>query len=450
MESSSLCRRFFRLLGADTTPGKFMIAIIGAGLTGLSTAWHLGRGRQHAIFDQQDAIGGLCRSPSLDGFTFDHTGHLLHLRDGYTRSLIGRLLSGRLRKIERNAAIFCKGRYLPFPFQANLHGLPQDDLLECLEGFIRAGERKHPPRRQDTFHGWVTSAFGPGMARHFFLPYNEKLFCRSLRRITADWTDWSVPRPSLAEVLRGALGQVNTGMGYNASFWYPEAGGIQVLPEALARKVRTIELGRRLVSVRLRERRLVFQDGTEQPYEKLISTMPLPRLLKLLDYVPERFAPAGRRLTASAVHNINIGINRAGVSPYHWIYFPEREFPFYRVGFYSNFTPHMAPPHASSLYIEIASRSGAALDYAALREAALEGLQRCRLLRRGDRIVAEQYNRIDCGYVVFDRFRQQQLPGLLAWLKKQGIISAGRYGSWTYCSMDDNILQGRAIAEALV
>jgi len=426
-----------------------MIAIIGAGLTGLSTAWHLGRGRKHTIFEQQDAIGGLCRSPSVDGFTFDHTGHLLHLRGGYTQDFIARLLSGRLRKIERNAAIFCNGRYLPFPFQANLHGLPEDVLLECLEGFIQAAQQKHPACRQETFHGWVRSAFGPGIARHFFLPYNEKLFCRSLRRITSDWTSWSVPKPSLSEVLRGALGMVNTGMGYNASFWYPEAGGIQVLPEALSRRLPHIELGRRLVSVRIKERRLVFHDGTEQPYETLISTMPLPRLLKLLDRVPDRFATASRRLTASTVHNINIGINRAGVSPYHWIYFPEREFPFYRVGFYSNFTPHMAPPLASSLYIEIASRPAAALDYAGLREAALEGLQRCGLLRRGDRIVAEQYNRIDCGYVAFDRFRQKRLPGLIAWLKKNGIISAGRYGSWTYCSMEDNIRQGRAIAETL-
>ena len=426
-----------------------MIAIIGAGLTGLSTAWHLGRGRRHAIFEQQDAAGGLCRSAAVDGFTFDQTGHLLHLRDTCTQDFIGGLLSGRLRKIERNAAIFFKDRYLPFPFQANLHGLPPDILLECLEGFIQAAQQKQAACRLDTFYDWVMSAFGPGIARHFFLPYNEKLFCRSLRRITCDWTSWSVPRPSLAEVLRGALGLVNTGMGYNASFWYPERGGIQVLPDALGRRVRGIELGRRLTAVRIKKRKLVFHDGGEQPYETLVSTMPLPRLLKLLDRVPERFTAAGRRLTASTVHNINIGINRAGVSPYHWIYFPGGEFPFYRVGFYSNFTSCMAPPGTSSLYIEIASRQAAALDYAGLREAALEGLRRCRLLRRGDRIVAEHYNRIDCGYVVFDRFRQQRLPGLISWLKKQGIITAGRYGSWTYCSMEDNILQGRAIAGAL-
>lgn len=426
-----------------------MIAIIGAGLTGLSTAWHLGRRRRHVIFEQQAAIGGLCRSPRVDGFTFDYTGHLLHLRDSYTRKLAGRLLAGRLRNIERNAAVFVNGRYLPFPFQANLHNLTGDVLLECLEGFVRARERRKRPPRGASFHDWVLAAFGPGMARHFFLPYNEKLFCRSLRRITADWTSWSVPRPSLQEVLRGALGMVNTGMGYNASFWYPEAGGIQVLPDALAARAGHIETGRRLVAVRLRERRLLFADGAEQPYDTLVATLPLARLVRMLDRVPERFAAAPRRLSASVVHNINIGINRAAASPYHWIYFPEAEFPFYRVGCYSNFTPAMAPRHASSLYIEIAARQDAAPDDTGLREAALEGLRRCGLLRRGDRILAEQYNRIDPAYVVFDRFRQKNLPGLLAWLKKQGIIAAGRYGSWTYCAMEDNIGQGRAIAESL-
>ena len=426
-----------------------MIAVIGAGLTGLSTAWHLGAGRNCRVFEQQDGIGGLCRSPVVDGFTFDHTGHLLHLRDSYTRDLVGRLLHGNLRTLERNAAIYCMQQYLPFPFQANLHGLPRQALLECLEGFITAAMQKPAGGKPENFQRWVTGTFGRGIARHFFIPYNEKLFCRSLRSITCDWVSWSVPKPSLQEVLQGALGMVNTGMGYNASFLYPVRGGIQKLPEALGRRVKAVELGRRLVSVGLKERTLLFHDGTQLPYETLISTMPLPRLLSMIEGLPPRFTSAGRRLTGATVHNINIGINRPGASPYHWLYFPEPEFPFYRVGFYSNLTPNMAPKHASSLYIEISARPEASPDYAALREAALEGLRRCGILRRGDRIVAEQYNRIDCGYVVFDRFRQQNLAGLLAWLKKQGIISAGRYGAWTYCSMEDTILEGRRLAEAL-
>ncbi len=426
-----------------------MIAIIGAGLTGLSTAWHLGAGRHCTVFEQQDQIGGLCRSPIVDGFTFDYTGHLLHLRDAYTRDLVKRLLQGNLREIERNAAIFCMQRYLPFPFQANLHGLPLEARLECLEGFIAAAAQKRTGRKPDTFQSWVTGTFGRGIARNFFIPYNEKLFCKSLRSITCDWVSWSVPKPSLREVLKGALGSANTGMGYNASFSYPERGGIQKLPEAIGRKMKNIELGRRLVAVRLKERGLLFHDGTQLQYETLVSTMPLPQLLSMIEDLPPRFSSLGRRLTSSAVHNINIGINRPGVTPYHWIYFPEAEFPFYRVGCYSNFTPNMAPKNTSSLYIEIAARPDAAADYAELREASLEGLRRCGILRRGDRIVAEQYNRIDSGYVIFDRFRQQKLPGLLAWLKKHGIISAGRYGAWTYCSMEDNILEGRRLAGAL-
>jgi protoporphyrinogen oxidase len=425
-----------------------MIAVIGAGLTGLSTAWHLSPGRDCPVFEQQDQIGGLCRSPVVDGFTFDYTGHLLHLRDSYTRDMVGRLLHGNLREIERNATIYCMQHYLPFPFQANLHGLPFDARLECLEGFIAAAGRKRTGRKPESFQSWVTGTFGRGIARHFFIPYNEKLFCKSLRSITCDWVSWSVPKPSLREVLKGALGSANTGMGYNASFWYPERGGIQKLPEALSRKVKAIELGRRLVSVQLKKRALIFHDGTQLQYEKLISTMPLPKLLGMIEGLPPRFTNAGRHLTSAAVHNINIGINRPGVMPYHWIYFPEAEFPFYRIGCYSNFTPYMAPAKTSSLYIEIAARPDAAPDYAQLRETSLEGLRRCGILRRGDRIVAEQYNRIDSGYVLFDRFRQQNLPGLLAWLKKNSIISAGRYGAWTYCSMEDNILEGRRLAEA--
>ncbi len=257
-------------------------------------------------------------------------------------------------------------RYLPFPFQANLYGLPPEARLECLEGFIAAAGRKPTGRKPDSFHSWVTGTFGRGIARHFFIPYNEKLFCKSLRSITCDWVSWSVPKPSLREVLKGALGSANTGMGYNASFLYPESGGIQKLPEAISRKVKDIELGRRLVAVRLKERTLLFHDGTQLQYEALVSTMPLPKLVSMIEGMPPRFTGYGRRLTSAAVHNINIGINRPGVMPYHWIYFPEPEFPFYRVGCYSNFTPNMAPKKTSSLYIEIAARPDLAPDYAAV------------------------------------------------------------------------------------
>lgn len=425
-----------------------MIVIIGAGLTGLSIACHLKKGT-YKIFEQEAGIGGLCRSHLIDGFTFDYTGHLLHLKDPATERFLKKLLPARLAKIERHAGVYCQGRYLPYPFQANLYGLPPEVVCECITGFIEASMKPRPAFRNANFRQWVQGTFGEGIARHFFIPYNEKLWCRDLRKLTSEWAGWSVPRPTLQEVVRGALGIRNIGMGYNASFYYPLQGGIQILPEALGKRTTQAELGKKIVSINLARKTITLQNGQTQSYDRLVSTMPLPALLRLIEDVPPAFKKAAGKLAYVSVHNINIGINRPQVSDYHWIYFPQPDMPFYRVGFYSNFSPHMAPRNTSSLYIEIASNPFAAKKTGTLLAESINGLQQCGILRKKDRVVAQHAATIKYAYVVFDKFRNSLLPSVFAYLKKRGVISAGRYGSWTYDSMEDSLIQGKKIAGIL-
>ncbi len=101
-----------------------MIAIIGAGLTGLSTAYHLSD-LPYSVFDSEKEIGGLCRSVKQNGFIFDYTGHLLHMKNPYTKNFIESILPNVFMVKTRKASVFLKDRYLPYPFQANLHGLPK-------------------------------------------------------------------------------------------------------------------------------------------------------------------------------------------------------------------------------------------------------------------------------------------------------------------------------------
>jgi protoporphyrinogen oxidase len=177
--------------------------------------------------------------------------------------------------------------------------------------------------------------------------------------------------------------------------------------------------------------------------------MPLPALLRLIEDIPAAYKNAAGKLSHVSVHNINIGVNRQRVSDYHWVYFPEPDLPFYRVGFYSNFSPHMAPRNTSSLYIEISSRPAAPQDPATLLAASIDSLRQCGILKKKDRIVAQHATTIDYAYVVFDRLRSALLPPVVACLKKNGVLSAGRYGGWTYDSMADALVQGKRIAGTL-
>ncbi|MBM3804009.1 MAG: hypothetical protein FJW26_17045 [Acidimicrobiia bacterium] len=126
-------------------------AILGGGLAGLSTLWHLqrsGHERSH-LFEKNSRVGGLTRSEHIDGFTFDYTGHLLHFKNEAVRQLVSALLGDNLHSVVRNSWIFSKGVYTRYPFQTNLYGLPPEVIKECILGFVAA---QNNPTRSDAIN----------------------------------------------------------------------------------------------------------------------------------------------------------------------------------------------------------------------------------------------------------------------------------------------------------
>lgn len=421
-----------------------MIAILGAGLSGLSAAYHL-RDQRCVVFERERRVGGLCRSYRHGAFTFDFTGHLLHLRDDSIQGLVSELLPSGLALHCRRASIYSKGVYTPYPFQAHLYGLPEETVRECLEGFAEA---QRGPSSGDNFRDYVLSTFGRGIARHFLFPYNEKLWRTDLSRLSTDWVDWAVPRPSLEEVVRGARRRENGRYGYNATFFYPRSGGIGVLAEALAAQIPEIQRGQEAVEIEARKKRLIFPDGSHCPYDRLISTLPLPELLRRIPDLPASLREAGERLRYVSVYDINLGVARAKISDQHWIYFPEREFAFYRVGFPMNFSPSLGPSGTSTLYAEISRLPGEALLPEEALDQVVQGLLRCGILREEDELLARDVQRIRYAYVIHDEDRRRVLPWILKSLEEKGIHSIGRYGGWGYSSMEEALLEGRRVAKA--
>ncbi|MDX1389345.1 MAG: FAD-dependent oxidoreductase, partial [Acidobacteriota bacterium] len=245
-----------------------MILILGGGLAGLSTAYHLGD-TPHLVLEAEREGGGLCRSREIDGFVFDYTGHLLHLRDPRAIELVERLLPDTFRTVARRAFIRSRGATLPFPFQANLHGLPAEVVADCITGFVESMGTPVPEDPRVSFHEWSLAVFGRGISDAFMFPYNTKLFRRDPRRMTADWVSWAVPKPNLEEVVRGAVGVRNEGMGYNSTFRYPATGGIEVVPRVFAERVEHVRYDARVKRVDLGRREVVLASGEAHGYERL-------------------------------------------------------------------------------------------------------------------------------------------------------------------------------------
>src|SRR5258706_16227023 len=106
--------------------------ILGGGMSGLSCAYHLKN--NYLLVEKSDEPGGLSRSIKQDGFVFDHTGHLLHLRDPYALKLIPQLLGDNLVENQRRAWIYSSGVYTRYPFQAKTYDLPKDVIKDCVHG----------------------------------------------------------------------------------------------------------------------------------------------------------------------------------------------------------------------------------------------------------------------------------------------------------------------------
>jgi protoporphyrinogen oxidase len=427
-----------------------MVVIIGAGLAGLSTAYHLGD-TPYQVFEKEKEAGGLCRSYQLDGFTFDLTGHLLHFRHTGIKELVEELLPARLARHVRRSYIYSHDLYTEYPFQVNTFGLPPEVVRDCLLGFIAT----LTPRQADansterSFKQWILDNLGDGMARHFMVPFNEKLWRVPLEELTADWVSWLVPKPELKDVINGALGIKDKAFGYNPTFLYPVSGGIGVLPGAFAAHVRHISYSKELVEVDTTRRRVWFQDGQVADYNALVSTMPVPELVRRCTDLPPAIREAAAGLRCVSVYNVNLGVARKGVSDKHWIYFPESRFPFYRAGFPMNFSPSLGRPGCSSLYVEMSHTDADAMPPAKVLTLVRDGLERAGILRPDDEIVVADVRDIRYAYVLFDRHRAAALPAILHELESRGIYSIGRYGRWEHTSMEDAIRQGIDLATRL-
>jgi protoporphyrinogen oxidase len=429
--------------------------ILGAGLTGLSCACHLGR--DYVLVEKENEPGGIVRTRvRAGGFLCDGTGHWLHLRTEAMKALVERLLPGQFVEHERRAVIHLRGVFTPYPFQANTYGLPREIVLECVLGLLKARHPEDfglaapaaPPRH---FRESVERLFGEGICKHFMVPYNEKLMGVKLEEISATYADRFIPRPSLEDVVKGALGFSRESLGYNARFVYPRAGGISALPRALAK---ALPIPPRYQTAVLRvdagKKTAALSTGESIRFRHLVNTMPLKDFVDLVADAPAEVRAAAARLRATTVHYYDLGVRGPGDagSRHHWIYFPEPDYVFYRVGSYSAVHADAAPPGCRSYYVEMSGGDAVELRSRpdALRARVLADLKRARVLAEADEVLFMELCHIPHAYVIYDEQYDRSRKTVLDYLSEHDIQSAGRWGGWNYGGMEDALLEGRAAA----
>jgi len=429
--------------------------IIGAGLTGLSCAYHLGG--DYLLVEKENEPGGIVRTRNRhQGFLCDGTGHWLHLRDAGIKELVNRILPGELVEHERKAVVHLRGVFTPYPFQANTYGLPREVALDCLLGLLKARHPEDfgltaPTRPPRNFRESVERLFGEGICQHFMVPYNEKLMAVKLEEISATYADRFIPRPSLEDVVKGTLGFSRESLGYNAKFVYPRTGGISALPKSLARALPTPPRYETTVqSVNLGAKTATLSTGEQIRFRHLVNTMPLKNFLGIITDAPVEIRDAAAKLRATTVHYFDIGVRGPGeaASEYHWIYFPEPGFVFYRVGSYSAVHAASAPAGCRSYYVELSGGDAPGLlpHPEQLKARVLADLKRARVLSDSDEVLFMELCQIPHAYVIYDPNYEPCRKRILDYLAQHATQSGGRWGGWNYGGMEDALLEGKAAA----
>lgn len=492
----------------DTPP----VVVIGAGPTGLSAAYHLGK--DALLLEQHESVGGWCRSIEEKGFTWDFAGHIMFSNDPYVHELYQMLLGDNVHWQDREAWIFSKGVHTRYPFQGALHGLPPSVIKECIMGAIEArfGSLKKTPgmaaspkgngihtngkgtkaecsgngtsskghsvpsqsealrdccadgiqestahlsQAQATgapqnFEEFIYKVWGAGIAKHFAIPYNKKLWAVPLSEMETSWLGGRVPLPDLEEMIEGALQPVAKPMGPNARFGYPLRGGFQALMNGfLPHLSGPLWLGKRVTAVSPRQHRLTVQDGTVLSYEHLISTMPLPVLVRLMGKeAPPEVRAAAAALRYVSVRTVNLGVGREKLTEKHWIYYPE-DTVFHRIFVQGNASPHCNAPGGFALTCEITHSEHKPLpcDGEALIQRCVSDCHKVGFFRPEDPIWAANQVDLPHAYVVYDHARPRNVATIRDWLAKQDILLAGRYSEWEYYNSDHAFLAGKKAAD---
>jgi len=440
--------------------------IIGAGPTGLGAAWRLEqRGiADWLVLEAGSVAGGLAQSV-LDehGFTWDLGGHVqfnhYEMFDQLMDDLLG--ADGWLHH-DRESWVWVRDRFVPYPFQLNLHRLPDVDRDACLRGLEEAALTASMRTKPANFDEWILQTFGPGIADLFMRPYNQKVWARNPEHMDSKWIGDRVAVGDVARVRENVrLRRDDVSWGPNNRFRFPRRGGTGAVWQALARRLTArrghaghLVFGAAVRHVDTRERRVALADGREFGYEQLISTMPLDRFVALSDLARD-LRDAVRDLEHSSTHVVGVGLHGAPPSALAkkcWMYFPESNCPFYRVTHFSHYSPNNVPDASTqwSLMAEVSESSHCPVDGDTVVADVVRGLVATSLVSSDQRVHHTWHTRLQHGYPVPSLNRDRGLDGIQTMLRAREVYSRGRFGAWKYevSNQDHSFAQGVEAVDA--
>jgi protoporphyrinogen oxidase len=424
------------------------IAILGAGAAGIGAAHLLNKeGVPAEIFERCNYIGGHTASfIHEDGWVFDHGPHISFTKNPRIQQLFSASVSGQFETIFARVNNWWKGIWIKHPVQTNLYGIPTGLLVRILDEMIRA--QFTTPGTIENYADWLEASFGRTFAETFPTQYGLKFHTTHPSNMTPDWVGKRLYRPELTEILQGALSSETKDVHYINEFRYPSRGGYVSYIQPLAKNT-VVHLDHEVTGINTRRKQLNFRNGRTAGFNRLISSLPLPDLIPMIDGVPGDVLKASERLACSICIIVNIGVDRPDISENHWTYFYDQDYCFSRLSFPHMLSPHNAPLGTGSIQAEVYySKKYKPVDTTpeACIDLVIRDLRRCGLLKQEDRILFRDVLVAPHANIIFDLDRPAAIATIRGYLAEVEIETCGRYGEWSYAWSDESFISGEEAA----
>ncbi len=405
-------------------------------------------GATPVLYDKNGYHGGHTASFRNDsGFIFDLGPHISFTKDTRIQDLFAESVNNQYESVQITLNNYWRGHWPIHPVQLHMHGLPEDLIVKVITDFVEAS---HAPERPiNNYEDWLLASFGRTFAETFPMTYARKYHLTTAANMSTDWLGPRIYRPNLEEVLRGALSSSAPHTHYITHFRYPTNDGfISYLRKFVP--MANLKLGHELVSIDPRAKQLKFSNGHVAQYGGLVSSVPLPEMIRMIPGAPKEVAEAARRLACSTCVLVNVGINRQDLSPAHMTYFYYEDICFTRLSFPHMLSPNNVPPGTGSIQAEVyfsEKYKPLTVSPDALIEPVIADLRKVGLIREDDQILCSKAMLLKFANIIFDLDRNAALKTVHDYLDDAGISYCGRYGDWGYMWTDESFISGEKAAQ---
>jgi protoporphyrinogen oxidase len=421
-------------------------------MAGFGAAYRLhAEGITPVMYEKNGYHGGHTASfRSENGFMFDIGPHISFTKDERIQKIFAESVNQQYETVQINLNNYWRGHWPLHPVQLHLHGLPEETVVKVISDFVE--EHQRPERAVNNYADWLLTSFGKSFAELFPMQYTRKYHTTTAENMSTDWLGPRIYRPSLEEVLRGAISPSAPHVHYITHFRYPSVGGfVNYLKKFIP--LGNLKLEHELISIDPRARQLQFSNGHVAQYDGLVSSVPLPDLIRMIQGAPQHVVEASRRLACTTCVLVNIGVDRADLSNAHMTYFYDEDICFTRLVFPHIHTARNEPEVTGSIQAEVyfsEKYKPFAGSPDAWIEPVIRDLQKCGILRENDRILFRKSMLLRYANIIFDLDRAAALKTVHDYLDELGIGYCGRYGDWGYMWTDESFKSGELAAERVL